>query len=263
METLYHTPAYLKAIYQPKGRAREYCPWAVNLYRGCGQMCAYCYAPDSLHMTNEEFHKPAPRVDIITKLTKDCANLKANNLSCKTLFCFSCDPYQAINNEFQLMRQAIEILHFYGQSVVILTKGGHHASADIPLLTEGDEFAVTLTCSDNRLSRLWEPNAALPEERIDTLKEVHARGIYTWVSMEPVLYPVQSLDLIEQTHTFVKKYKLGILNYSDKLPDGLKEQVKNINWQDYGVKAVSLVKKLGKEYYIKDDLKAYLPNGVE
>ncbi len=263
METLYHTPAYLKAIYQPKGRAREYCPWAVNLYRGCGHFCAYCYAPDSLHMTTEDFHKPTPRTDIIAKLTKDCASLKANGLSCKTLFCFTTDGYQPINNKFQLMRQAIEILHFYGQSIVILTKGGHRASADIPLLKAGDEFAVTLTCANNAISRLWEPNAGLPQERIDTLKEAHDRGIYTWVSIEPVLYPAQSLDLIELTHTFVNKYKIGTLNYSNKLPDELKERVKNINWQDYGITAINLVKKLGKEYYIKDDLKTYLPNGVE
>ena len=233
------------------------------MYLGCGNFCTYCYAPGSLRMTTAEFHTPLPRIDIIAKLTKDCANLKANGLFCKTLFCFSCDPYQEINDKYQLMRQAIEILHFYGQSVVILTKGGLRAMPDIPLLKEGDEFAVTLTCNNEQSSRQWEPNAAPPQERVDTLKEAHARGIYTWVSMEPVLYPAQSLDLIEQTHIFVNKYKLGLLNYRDQLPNEFKLQVKDIDWRNYGIKAVNLVKKLGKEYYIKDDLKAHLPNGVK
>ena len=30
-------------IYQPKGKAREYSPWACNLYNGCTNNCIYCY----------------------------------------------------------------------------------------------------------------------------------------------------------------------------------------------------------------------------
>ncbi len=32
-------------IYVPKGRAREYSPLALNLYRGCEHRCSYCYCP--------------------------------------------------------------------------------------------------------------------------------------------------------------------------------------------------------------------------
>lgn len=32
-----------KAIYQPGGAAREYSPWACNLYNGCTNRCDYCY----------------------------------------------------------------------------------------------------------------------------------------------------------------------------------------------------------------------------
>lgn len=32
-----------KAIYQPKGAAREYSAWACNLYNGCSNQCDYCY----------------------------------------------------------------------------------------------------------------------------------------------------------------------------------------------------------------------------
>lgn len=32
-----------KAIYQPRGAAREYSPWACNLYNGCTNRCDYCY----------------------------------------------------------------------------------------------------------------------------------------------------------------------------------------------------------------------------
>ncbi len=240
----------LKVIYQPKGRAAGYCPWAANLYRGCGHGCKYCYAPKALQLPTAEYCKPVPRVGVIDKLTKDAAELKSRGEFHKILLCFSCDPYQPINDRLQLTKQAIEILHFYGQSVAILTKGGYRAMGDIPLLKDGDEFAVTLTCDNEVQSRQWEPGAALPAERIDTLREANSRGIFTWVSLEPVLYPEQSLALIEQTHEFVDHYKLGVLNYNP--------HAKGIDWADYGAKAIDLLKSYGKSFYIKDDLKKYL-----
>ena len=240
----------LKVVYQPKGRAAEYCQWAANLYRGCGHGCKYCYAPKALQMPTAEFGKPTPRQDIISKLTKDGAELKSRGEYHKVLLCFSCDPYQSINESLQLTNQAIETLHFYGQSVAVLTKGGYRALADIALLKTGDEFAVTMTCLDNAKSLQWEPGAALPQERIDTLKEANSRGVFTWVSMEPVLYPEQSLTIIEQTYEFVDHYKLGILNYST--------HAKGIDWADYGAKAIALLRKYNKSFYIKDDLKRYV-----
>ncbi len=240
----------LKVIYQPKGRAAEYSTWAANLYRGCGHNCLYCYAPSALQMDRVVFSTPVPRVGIISKLTKDCAELRAQNRGEHILLCFSCDPYQPLNDDLGLTRQAIEVLHFYGQAITVLTKGGRRALADMPLLKAGDEFAVTLTCLEAGLSRQWEPGAALPQERIDTLREASARGIRTWISLEPVLYPEQSLAIIEQTHEFVDKYKLGVLNYHP--------HARTIDWRAYGERAITLLKSRGKCYYIKDDLRKYL-----
>jgi len=241
----------LRVIYKPKGRAGEYKEWAVNLYRGCGHSCHYCYCRSILQMSQPEFNDPKPRKDIIAKLTKDCEQLRSENKSLLILLCFTCDPYQPINEQYQITRQAIQILQFYGQRVSILTKGGPRSQADIPLLRPGlDEYATTLTCIDNAMSRKWEPFAALPMERIGALAEAHDRGVYTWVSMEPVLYPDQSLELIQVSSPFVDEYKLGILNYHP--------HAKTINWRQYGLKAVELVYSLGKKIYIKEDLIKYL-----
>ena len=37
-----------KAIYQPRGKAGEYSPWAVNFYNGCPCACSYCYKDKGL-----------------------------------------------------------------------------------------------------------------------------------------------------------------------------------------------------------------------
>ena len=61
-----------------------------------------------------------------------------------------------------------------------------------------------------------EPGAALPQDRIEALKEAHNRGIRTWAVLEPVLDPQQSLHLIELTYPFVSYYIVGKLNHFPK-----------------------------------------------
>jgi len=36
------------------------------------------------------------------------------------------------------------------------------------------------------------------QSRIEAIQEAHARGIRTWVAMEPVIDPAQTLELIER-----------------------------------------------------------------
>jgi DNA repair photolyase len=133
---------------------------------------------------------------------------------------------------------------------MILTKGGKRAERDFDLLTPNDKFGLTLTCLDSSESLKWEAGAALPQERISSLQIAHDMGIFTWVSIEPVINPETSLEIIRQTNEFVDLYKVGKMNYHPI--------AKTIDWHKFGNEALNLLTSLGKEYYIKDDLKAYL-----
>ena len=86
--------------------------------------------------------------------------------------------------------------------------------------------------------------------RINTLKKAHGLGISTWASLEPVIDPVQSLEIIRQTHEFVDLFKVGRWNH-DKRAD-------LIDWKAFGTQAINLLESLKKPYYIKADLKKYL-----
>lgn len=35
----------MNTIYVPKGKAREYGDYALNIYTGCPHRCYYCFAP--------------------------------------------------------------------------------------------------------------------------------------------------------------------------------------------------------------------------
>ncbi len=237
-------------IYEPRGKAREYSRLAVNLYSGCSHACEYCYSPAYIHVPGEEFRRPKPRKDILQKISRDADILKNQRETGPVLLCFTCDPYQPIDKDYQLSRQAIQVLHSFGLNIMILTKGGLHARRDFDLLTAKDWFGVTLTNLDNALSRKWEPGAALPDERIESIKIAHEKGIRTWVSLEPVLYPEVTLEIIRLTRAFVDNFKVGTLNYHP--------HSQNIDWHRFAKEAKSLLTELKCDYYLKDDLRKWL-----
>ena len=37
----------MKPIYAPKGKAKEYGDYAINIYTGCPHRCYYCFAPNA------------------------------------------------------------------------------------------------------------------------------------------------------------------------------------------------------------------------
>jgi DNA repair photolyase len=153
-----------------------------------------------------------------------------------------------------LTRPTIEILIEHGLGFCVLTKAGRQAMADIDLYRpEHDAFASTLTSLDDAFSLKWESAAALPANRIAALKTFHDRGIFTWVSLEPVLDTESSLQIVQETHEFVDLFKVGRANY---LPS-----TKTTDWRTYTHRMIELLTKLNAPHYIKHDLQPYLPKG--
>jgi DNA repair photolyase len=249
----------LKIIYSPKGRALEYADYALNLSNSCSFGCKYCYVPAVLHKDRNEFHTiDALRKDVLEKVEHDAKLVVGKAI----LLCFTCDCYQDIDQELQLTRKVMEIFNRYGVNWIVLTKGGTRAIRDFDLYKPGDSFGSTLTFTSTDDSRKWEPNAAIPMNRIAALNYAHKNGIKTWVSMEPVLDPEQTLELISLTHDFVDLYKVGKLN-SDNCRgsehyEELKKIERTIDWRSFGRSAEIMLKGYGKEFYIKEDLQRYM-----
>ena len=239
-------------IYEPRGRAREYAPLACNVYRGCDHQCSYCYAASATQRSRSDFNIPATRgADFITRLTREAFKRQSRGQAGRVLLCFTCDPYQRLDAELGLTRQAIQVLHNTGHAVEVLTKGGSRALRDIDLLGPGDAFASTLTLLDAESSLEWEPGAATPADRIETIRAFHSAGVPTWGSLEPVLDPGIALEIIRQTHEFVDLFKVGRLNYHPL--------ARQIDWAKFGCDAIALLRSVGSQYYIKRDLACLLP----
>lgn len=241
----------MNVVYEPKGRAREYSELACNLYRGCTHGCCYCYAPACMRTTGEKWHATAePRQKVIELFEKDAWKLRGDPR--RILFCFLSDPYQPLERTEHLTRQALEIVYKYGLKSQILTKGcADLVRDDMELMKKTDaHLGVTLSFVDDEERRQWEPNASSVSDRLATLKSAHEAGIFTWVSLEPVIDPVQALDLIRKAHKYVQFWKVGKLNH-------MKEYERTVDWRKFLYDVQALLTKCGAKYYIKNDLRAF------
>ena len=234
----------MAGIYEPTSRAAEYSLLAVNHYTGCPHRCNYCYVPRTLHISPGEFHsRVEPRKDIVRIVGKQAARLAGTDK--RVMLSFACDPYPDVEARLHLTRDVLRILVKNDVPFQVLTKAGQLAYRDFALYRRGlDAFAVTLTTLDDETAAAIEPGAAPPTERIEMLQAAHERGIETWVSLEPVIDPNQSLELIEKAHASVDHFMLGKLNHAPS----------DVNWAAYGRAAVERCEALGCTYYVKKDL---------
>ena len=178
-------------IYEPAGAAREYAELALNLYTGCPHGCSYCYVPGIVRKRRDRFSDDVrPRAGILAALDRQ---LSRGGFGGRTVhLCFTCDPYPAGCDD-EVTRDAIVLLKAAGCHVQVLTKNPLGARRDLALLGDGDVFGVTLTGHDH----LDEPGANPETVRMRELAAAHRRGLFTWVSAEPIADPGYVLHLVE------------------------------------------------------------------
>jgi len=237
-------------IYETTGRAKEYCPYAIEIYDGCEHKCTYCYNVTSGKRKENDFYekiKPIPGLLYRLELLAP----EYSNINGRILLCFGCDPYQPLDDELQLTRKALEILIKYNVPFQVLTKGGLRAVRDFDLLKQANGlYAVTLLFTNDESRKKWEPNTASIDERVESLKIAHEMGINTWVSIEPPIIPEEALGVINLVEPYVSAYKIGKWNHET--------DAENIDWKDFGYKVYGKMKEIGKPYLIKADLAKFM-----
>jgi len=242
-------------IYEPKGKAREYSPLALNIYNGCDFGCKYCYTKLIKRSPNANLESKE-RTNFLNNLEKELSKTQHN---VQILLSFMCDPYCSLDDELKTTRMALRLLNRFDQKVAILTKSGSKCLRDIDIYENFDKrlkVGATLTFLDNDDSINLEPGAASPASRLETLEYLHKNGVKTFVSIEPVIDTRQSLELIESTVSFVDQYKIGKINHFEK------KFTDNINWTDFLNEAIIILRKCDKQFYIKEDLAKFDNNNI-
>ena len=245
----------MAAIYEPQGAAREYSPLAMNYIKGCDHGCVYCYVPKMMKRFNASYVHSNVYIKEEKLLMKEIeSSCKKHRNSPKQVFLsFLTDPYSHFNNDTKLTRRVLELLLKYEIPVSILSKGGFNILQDLDIIKNfGANIQVggSLTFTDEADSKTWEKNSSSPKDRFETLKILHSEGIRTWASMEPVIIPSQSLEIMEITKDYVDGYKIGKLNHFPK------HEIK-FDWTKFLNEAIKLMRKNNKKFYIKEDLRKW------
>jgi DNA repair photolyase len=240
-------------IYPPKGAAKEYADWALNIYDGCPHACPYCYVPAILRKDRAEFHKCAkPREGLLDALSRQLElglEIDHRYWYGKLIhLCFTCDPYPT-GCDSSITRTVIKMLHEAGAFCQILTKGDPRL--DFDLLTADDWVGVTV---DGGWDYSVTPGGA---DRAKILVDAKRAGIRTFISAEPLLNFERLQSFLEHLHCWedatpmptppIDQIRLGPLNHvagvaplnwryiRDHIHDRLDESVKVV-WKSGALK---------------------------
>jgi len=173
----------------------DYC---INPYIGCMHRCVYCYACFMKRFTGHKDDKWGSFLDVKVNvseiLEKQISLRKKRGI---ILIGSVTDAYQPIEKKCGLTRQILKILAGKGFSISILTKSCL-VTRDIDLIKTIDDIEVgmTITSLDDHASKIFEPGASLPKERIKALALLKRRGIKTYAFIGPILPGITNLKEI-------------------------------------------------------------------
>lgn len=256
----------LRAAYVPTGPAAEYADLAFSPWKGCVHGCLYCYGPASLRVTVEQFRsRPVPRWRALRGFEHDCQDLRAVGDHRRILMAFSCDPYPEVEAVEHCTRCALTRAIAYGRPVTILTKGGTRVVSDFPLIVGADvTLGTSLVWDTEHLRQQWESNAASIADRYAAMNQAIGEGIFTWVSVEPVMEPKEALLTIEGTAAIgVQHWKVGKINHRPELEQYvLGDHDRPQDWPGFCRDLWALMQRIGPEkFYVKRSLQGYMPEG--
>jgi DNA repair photolyase len=126
------------------------------------------------------------------------------------------DPYQPAEAKYKITRKCLEALAPCQLPVSILTKSPL-VLRDIDIISrfKDIEVGLTITTDDDKMRRIFEPEAPPVPARIDALKKLHKAGISTYVFIGPLL-PMNPESLAGQISPFVNRILIDRMNYVSK-----------------------------------------------
>lgn len=167
---------------------------SINPYRGCEHGCVYCFArPTHAYLglspgqdfESRLFAKPKAGQLLAQELRKPGYKVRSMALGTNT------DPYQPIDDKYQVTRDVLKVLRDFRHPVGIVTKS-NRILRDLDILSEMASMnlarvAISVTTLDRKLARSMEPRAPTPERRIDAIRELSAAGVPTAVMAAPMI----------------------------------------------------------------------------
>jgi DNA repair photolyase len=166
----------------------------VNPYTGCEIGCAYCYASFMGRFVQEPIENWGNyvyvKINAVTLAENELSKWSSEQRQSSVLLSSVTDPYQGVEAKYRLSRGILEVFAAakYPGLVSILTKSSL-VTRDIDILKRlpNVEVGMTVTTTDDKLSRFLEMRASSASKRLATLKKLHEEGIRTYAFIGPLL----------------------------------------------------------------------------
>lgn len=176
--------------------------YSINPYYGCSFNCIYCYIRGSKYGENMSKNLSAKinAPEILEKeLTKRAERKEYGFIALSS----ATEPYIKEEKELKLTRKILEIILKYRFPVHILTKS-KLVLRDMDILKEIDKNAIlpddlksnlnhgtiitfSISILDEKIAKIIEPGAPLPQERLETMQKCKENGFLTGIAFIPIL----------------------------------------------------------------------------
>jgi DNA repair photolyase len=191
----------------------DYC---INPYIGCGHGCRYCYASFMKRFTGHrepwgEFIDV--KVNAPQLLRKQLKRARQGIVALSTVT----DPYQPLEEKYQLTRGCLEVLLEDQFSVNILTRSPL-CLRDIDLFKQFKkiEVGLSITTHDEGIKNIFEPHSPSIRSRVETLRVLRQEGIGTYVFIGPML-PLDPIPLVTMLEGLFDEVLIDRMNYPNKV----------------------------------------------
>lgn len=192
--------------------------YLFNLYRGCEHRCIYCDSR-SLCYKIDNFDDLTAKTNAAKLLRNELKNKRKKG--CLGTGAMS-DPYTLSEKKYLLTRRSLEAISDYNCPIHITTKS-NLILRDIDLLQEINKIyasvAMTITTTDDKLSKIIEPYAPSSTERFKALGILSTIGICTSITMMPILPFIEDteeniINIVEKANYYGVKYIVPWLGMS-------------------------------------------------
>ncbi|MDR1416804.1 MAG: radical SAM protein [Prevotellaceae bacterium] len=159
----------------------------MNLYKGCPHGCIYCDSRSSCYQV-DNFDTVRTKKDVLEILEKE---LQAKRKKGIVGIGAMSDAYNPFERKYEITRKALTLIKKYRFGVSIETKSDLIVR-DVDVLKEvsklqGAILKLTVTTSDDNLSKIIEPNVCASSFRFRAMKRLSDSGLFVGTLLTPMI----------------------------------------------------------------------------
>ena len=199
--------------------------YSINPYSGCSFNCIYCYTRGSKYQTNLA-KRLSVKVNAPELLEKQLTR-RVKKAEYGIILLASQEAYIPIERKYKITRKLLEIILKYKFPVHVVTKSTL-VLRDLDILKEIDRNAIlpvdlqqslkrgviisfSFSTLDEKLTKIFEPSAPKPKERLDTMRRCKEEGFLVGANFIPILPFLSDSD--KQIEEMIKTAKYYGANF--------------------------------------------------